>query len=261
MSSQPLCPSTTLYQARHGGRGPDQLRVVEFTTGFTRHAEGSVLVRMGDTHVLCNASVLARVPAFLKGRGRGWVTAEYGMLPRATQERSDREAARGRQGGRTQEIQRLIGRSLRAVFDLHALGERTLHLDCDVLQADGGTRCASITGAWLAAVLAVRELQARGLLADQPVRGQVAAVSVGLVRDRVLLDLDYAEDSGCHTDMNVVMARPWGSDSTAGADFVEVQGTGEGGSFTRAQLDALLDSAESGMRDLFSAQCRALELA
>jgi len=246
---------------RRGGRTADQLRALEFITGFTQHAEGSVLVRMGATHVLCNASVLERVPAFLKGRGQGWVTAEYGMLPRATHERSDREAARGRQGGRTQEIQRLIGRSLRAVFDLQALGERTLQLDCDVLQADGGTRCASITGAWLAAALAVRGLQAAGRLPGEPLRGQVAAVSVGLVQGQVLLDLDYAEDSACHTDMNVVMARPAAADAESHPDFVEVQGTGEGGSFTRRQLDALLDTAAGGITALFSAQRRALERA
>ncbi len=236
---------------RSDGRAPDALRPVQLLTDYTRHAEGSVLACMGDTHVLCNASVLDRVPPFLKGQGRGWVTAEYGMLPRATHTRSDREAARGKQSGRTLEIQRLIGRSLRAVFDLQALGERTLHLDCDVLQADGGTRCASITGAWLAAALAVRALMARGMLASDPMRGQVAAVSVGVVQGIPLLDLDYAEDSGCDTDVNVVM--------TDGGDFVEIQGTGEGGSFPRQQLDALLDLAALGITRLIHSQQQVLQ--
>ncbi|WP_416232923.1 ribonuclease PH [Castellaniella sp.] len=239
--------------ARPSGRAADALRPVQLLTGYTRHAEGSVLACMGDTRVLCTASVLEKVPPFLKGKGQGWVTAEYGMLPRATHTRGEREAARGKQSGRTQEIQRLIGRSLRAVFDLGALGERTVQLDCDVLQADGGTRCASITGAWLAAALAVRGLQARGLLAANPLRGQVAAVSVGLVGGAAVLDLDYAEDSGCDTDMNVVM--------TDAGDFVEVQGTGEGGSFRRQQLEALLDLADGGIRQLIRAQSGALESA
>ncbi|WP_322995058.1 ribonuclease PH [Castellaniella sp.] len=238
---------------RPSGRAADILRPIRLLTGYTRHAEGSVLACMGDTQVLCNASVLSKVPPFLKGQGQGWVTAEYGMLPRATHTRGDREAARGKQSGRTQEIQRLIGRSLRAVFDLSALGERTLHLDCDVLQADGGTRCASITGAWVAAALAVRGLQAQGLLSSDPLRGQVAAVSVGLHGGAAVLDLDYAEDSRCDTDMNVVM--------TDAGDFVEVQGTGEGGSFQRQQLDALLDLADGGIRQLIVAQRQALEQA
>ncbi|WP_424648697.1 ribonuclease PH [Castellaniella sp.] len=238
---------------RASGRRPDELRRIELLTGYTRHAEGSVLACMGETRVLCNASVLDKVPPFLKGRGQGWVTAEYGMLPRATHTRGDREAARGKQSGRTQEIQRLIGRSLRAVFDLQALGERTLHLDCDVLQADGGTRCASITGAWVAAALAVRGLKAGGLLAADPLRGQVAAVSVGLVDGRPVLDLDYPEDAACDTDMNVVM--------TGAGDFVEVQGTGEGGSFRRDELDRLLDLAAEGIGALVRAQAQALEAA
>ena len=235
---------------RPSGRLPDQLRPVSLETGYTRHAEGSVLIRMGDTHVLCNASVLDKVPPFLKGRGQGWVTAEYGMLPRSTHTRSDREAARGKQSGRTQEIQRLIGRSLRAVFDLQALGERTLHLDCDVIQADGGTRCASITGAWLAAALAVRGLVQGGQLADNPLRDHVAAVSVGLVGGRPVLDLDYPEDSGCGADMNIVM--------TGQGGFVEVQGTAEGQTFDRSQLDTLLGLAAQGIGQLVQWQKQAL---
>jgi len=237
--------------ARPSGRAPDELRKVRLLTGYTRYAEGSVLACMGDTQVLCNASVLDKVPPFLKGAGRGWVTAEYGMLPRATHTRGEREAARGKQSGRTQEIQRLIGRSLRAVFDLRALGERTIHLDCDVLQADGGTRCAGITGAWVAAALAVRGLQRRGLLAGDPLLGQVAAVSVGIVGGRPVLDLDYPEDSACDTDMNVVM--------TDAGRYVEVQGTAEGGSFGRPELDALLDLAGAGIARLGALQARALE--
>ncbi|NYT70339.1 RNAse PH [Pusillimonas noertemannii] len=235
---------------RPSGRLPDQLRPVSLETGYTRHAEGSVLIRMGDTHVLCNASVLDKVPPFLKGKGQGWVTAEYGMLPRSTHTRSDREAARGKQSGRTQEIQRLIGRSLRAVFDLQALGERTLHLDCDVIQADGGTRCASITGAWLAAALAVRGLVQGGQLADNPLRDHVAAVSVGLVGGQPVLDLDYPEDSGCGADMNIVM--------TGQGGFVEVQGTAEGQTFDRSQLDALLGLAAQGIGQLVQWQKQAL---
>ena len=244
---------TDAARPRPSGRQPDELRRIELLTGYTRHAEGSVLACMGETRVLCNASVLDKVPPFLKGRGQGWVTAEYGMLPRATHPRGDREAARGKQSGRTQEIQRLIGRSLRAVFDLQALGERTLHLDCDVLQADGGTRCASITGAWVAAALAVRGLTAAGKLQANPLRGQVAAVSVGIVDGRPVLDLDYPEDSACDTDMNVVM--------TGAGDFVEVQGTGEGGSFRRDELDRLLDLATGGITRLIQAQSDALEAA
>src|SRR5690606_19345998 len=219
--------------------------------GYTRHAEGSVLVKAGDTHVLCNASVLEKVPPFLKGKGQGWVTAEYGMLPRSTHTRSDREAARGKQSGRTQEIQRLIGRSLCAVFDLTALGERSLHLDCDVLQADGGTRCASITGAWVAAAIASRKLLEQGLVAVNPLRDHVAAVSVGMVGGRAVLDLDYIEDSGCDADMNIVM--------TGAGDFVEVQGTAEGHTFGRSELDALLDLAGKGIAELIGLQKQALD--
>lgn len=236
---------------RSAGRAPHQLRDVHLQTGFSRHAEGSVLIRMGDTHVLCNASVLDRVPPFLKGRGQGWVTAEYGMLPRSTHTRSDREAARGKQSGRTQEIQRLIGRSLRAVFDLHALGERTLHLDCDVLQADGGTRCASITGAWVAAALAVRQLQQQGALTANPLTGQVAAISVGRVDGHTLVDLDYPEDSQCDADINVVM--------TDAEHFVEVQGTAEGQVFSRSQFNELLDMAGQAISSLHQYQRQALE--
>ena len=235
------------------GRAPDQLRDVIIQTGFTRYAEGSVLIAMGETRVLCNASVLEKVPPFLKGQGRGWVTAEYGMLPRSTHTRSDREAARGKQSGRTQEIQRLIGRSLRAVFDLEVLGERTLHLDCDVIQADGGTRCASITGAWVAAALAVRRLMQSGALTANPVQDHVAAVSVGLVGSACLLDLDYTEDSGCGADVNVVM--------TGSGKMVEVQGTAEGQTFDRRTLGELLDLAEAGIARLVEAQKRALDAA
>lgn len=235
---------------RPSGRLPNQLRSTTLEVGYTRHAEGSVLIKMGDTHVLCNASVLEKVPPFLKGKGQGWVTAEYGMLPRSTHTRSDREAARGKQSGRTQEIQRLIGRSLRAVFDLEAMGERTLHLDCDVLQADGGTRCASITGAWLAAALAVQGLQASGLITRNPLRDHVAGVSVGLVNGQPVLDLDYPEDSGCGADMNIVM--------TGQGGFVEVQGTAEGQTFDRAQLDTLLALAEQGITQLITLQQQAL---
>ncbi|HEU0231511.1 MAG TPA: ribonuclease PH [Burkholderiaceae bacterium] len=235
---------------RPSGRQANQLRAVSIQTGYTRHAEGSVLIRMGDTHVLCNASVLDKVPPFLKGAGRGWVTAEYGMLPRSTHTRSDREAARGKQSGRTQEIQRLIGRSLRAVFDLVALGERTLQLDCDVLQADGGTRCASITGAWVAAALAMNTLLERGALKSNPLVDHVAAVSVGMVGGGAVLDLDYVEDSGCDTDMNVVM--------TGGGQFVELQGTAEGRAFDRVALNQLLDLAATGIADLIGFQKQAL---
>lgn len=236
---------------RPSGRALDELRPLSIETGYTRHAEGSVLIKAGDTHVLCNASVLEKVPPFLKGKGQGWVTAEYGMLPRSTHTRSDREAARGKQSGRTQEIQRLIGRSLRAVFDLTALGERTIHLDCDVLQADGGTRCASITGAWVAAALAVRRLTEKGLVAISPLQDHVAAVSVGLVDGRPVLDLDYIEDAGCGADMNIVM--------TGAGQFVEVQGTAEGQTFDRVALDQLLDMANAGIRQLVAQQKAALE--
>ena len=239
--------------ARPSGRTPVQLRPVQMQTGYTRYAEGSVLIQMGDTHVLCNASILEKVPPFLKGKGQGWVTAEYGMLPRSTHTRSDREAARGKQSGRTQEIQRLIGRSLRAVFDLEKLGERTLHLDCDVIQADGGTRCASITGAWVAAALAVQKLLSDGVLASSPIKDHVAAVSVGLVNGAAVLDLDYLEDSGCDADMNIVM--------TGAGHFVEVQGTAEGATFDRAALDGLLDSASVGIAELIQLQKKALAAA
>jgi len=235
---------------RPSRRTAEALRPVSFVRGYTRHAEGSVLARMGDTHVLCTASVLDQVPPFLRGQGRGWVTAEYGMLPRATHTRSAREAVRGKQSGRTQEIQRLIGRSLRAVFDMQALGERTLHLDCDVLQADGGTRCASITGAWVAAADAVAQLRAQGVLARDPIREGVAAVSVGLYQGVPILDLDYEEDAHCDADVNVVMTR---SDQ-----LVEVQGTAEGKAFSRAELDALLDLAQQGIGELLRAQQAAL---
>ena len=235
---------------RPSGRAPDALRPVRITRGFTRHAEGSVLVEFGDTRVLCTASVEDKVPPFLRGAGRGWLTAEYGMLPRATHTRSDREAARGKQSGRTQEIQRLIGRSLRAVFDLERLGERTITLDCDVLQADGGTRTAAITGAFVAAHDAVARLLAAGALEHTPVRDFVAAVSVGLYEGNAVLDLDYAEDSACDTDLNVVM--------TGAGGFVEVQGTAEGEPFTREQMDRLVDLAAAGIRRLVEAQKAAL---
>jgi ribonuclease PH len=214
------------------------------------HAEGSVLVEFGHTRVLCTASVEEKVPAFLKGGGRGWVTAEYGMLPRATNTRATREAAAGKQSGRTQEIQRLIGRSLRSVTDLGALGERQITLDCDVLQADGGTRCAAITGAMVALADAIAWLKARGLVAAEPIRDFVAAVSVGIVEGEARLDLDYAEDSGCETDMNVVM--------TGDGRFVEVQGTAEGEPFTRAQMDSLLGLAVRGIAEIVAAQRRSL---
>ena len=235
---------------RPSGRMPDQLRPISLQRGFTRHAEGSVLVSFGDTRVLCTASVDNKVPPFLRGKGEGWVTAEYGMLPRATHSRSDREAARGKQGGRTLEIQRLIGRALRACVDRGALGERTITLDCDVLQADGGTRCAAITGAYVALVDAVRTLQARRELVRDPIHGAVAAVSVGIWRGVPVLDLDYAEDSGCDTDMNVVM--------NDGGGFIELQGTAEGHAFRRDELDALLGLAERGIAQLLDAQREAL---
>ena len=236
--------------ARPSGRLPDQLRPVSITRGYTRHAEGSVLVSFGETRVLCTASVDNKVPPFLRGRGEGWVTAEYGMLPRATHSRSDREAARGKQGGRTLEIQRLIGRALRACVDRGALGERTITLDCDVLQADGGTRTAAITGAYVALVDAVHWLRARKEIARDPIHGAVAAVSVGVYRGTPVLDLDYAEDSDCDTDMNVVM--------NDGGGFIELQGTAEGHAFRRDELDALLGLAERGIAELFGAQQAAL---
>src|SRR5688572_14007419 len=236
--------------ARPSGRMPDHLRPVSLVRGYTRHAEGSVLVAFGDTRVLCTASIDNKVPPFLRGKGEGWVTAEYGMLPRATHTRSDREAARGKQGGRTLEIQRLIGRALRACVDRSALGERTITLDCDVLQADGGTRTAAITGAYVALVDAVRVLQKRRDIQRDPIHGAVAAVSVGLYGGVPVLDLDYAEDSGCDTDMNVVM--------NDGGGFIEVQGTAEGHAFRRDELDALLVLAEGGIAELFALQREAL---
>jgi ribonuclease PH len=239
--------------ARTGARAPDQLRRVQITRGYTRHAEGSVLVAFGDTRVLCTASVEDKVPPFLRGQGRGWVTAEYGMLPRATHTRSDREAARGKQSGRTQEIQRLIGRSLRAVFDLERLGERSVQIDCDVLQADGGTRTAAITGAWVAAADAVRWMISRGMIEASPLRDHVAAVSVGVVGGVPMLDLDYGEDSDCDTDMNVVM--------TGAGGFVEIQGTAEGAPFSEAEMSAMLALARGGIAELVAAQKAALESA
>ncbi|MFN9389920.1 MAG: ribonuclease PH [Betaproteobacteria bacterium] len=235
---------------RSAGRRPDELRLVTLERRFTRHAAGSVLVGFGHTRVLCTASVEEKVPPFLRGKGQGWVTAEYGMLPRSTHTRTDREAARGKQSGRTQEIQRLIGRSLRAVTDLPALGERSIQLDCDVLQADGGTRTAAITGAFVALHDACSWLVARGLLPALPLRDHVAAVSVGVVAGVPVLDLDYAEDSGCDTDMNVVM--------TGAGGLVEVQGTAEGEPFSRAQLDALVNLAAAGIARLVALQREAL---
>jgi ribonuclease PH len=235
---------------RPSGRAPEQMREVRIERGFTRHAEGSVLVSFGQTRVLCTASVENRVPAFLRGKGEGWVTAEYGMLPRSTHTRSDREAARGKQGGRTLEIQRLIGRTLRACVDRGALGERTITLDCDVLQADGGTRTAAITGAYVALVDAIRWLQARREISRDPVFGAVAAVSVGIFQGMPVLDLDYAEDSNCDTDMNVVM--------NDGGGFIELQGTAEGHAFRREELEAMLALATQGCSELFAAQQAAL---
>jgi ribonuclease PH len=226
---------------------------VTFTRRFTKHAEGSVLVQFGDTHVLCTASVEETVPSFLRGKGQGWVTAEYGMLPRSTHSRSPREAAKGKQSGRTQEIQRLIGRSLRAVIDLKALGERTITLDCDVLQADGGTRTASITGGYVALADACEQLVARKAIPASPIHGQVAAISVGIFDGVPVLDLDYAEDSNAETDMNVVMNN--------GGGFVEIQGTAEGHAFRRHELDALLNLAASGIGRLFALQAQALQSA
>lgn len=235
---------------RPSGRSADALREVSFQRGFTRHAEGSVLVAFGGTRVLCTASIEDGVPGFLRGRGQGWLTAEYGMLPRSTHTRAPREAAKGKQSGRTQEIQRLIGRSLRAVLDLGALGERTVTIDCDVLQADGGTRTAAITGGYVALVDACQSLLARGSLSASPIHGQVAAVSVGICGGTPLLDLDYDEDSQAETDMNVVMKE--------GGTFVEVQGTAEGHAFRRDELDRLLDLAAAGIARLHALQTEAL---
>jgi len=236
--------------ARPSSRKPDQLRDVRITRNFTRHAEGSVLVQFGDTHVLCTASVEEGVPSFLKGKGQGWLTAEYGMLPRSTHTRMAREAAKGKQSGRTQEIQRLIGRSMRAVVDMTALGERQIIIDCDVLQADGGTRTASITGACVAVHDALQGLVSRGLLATSPLRDWVAAVSVGIYQGTPVLDLDYPEDADCDTDMNVVM--------TGSGGFVEVQGTAEGAAFSRQELDSLLELAEGGITQLVALQKQAV---
>jgi ribonuclease PH len=235
---------------RPSGRAPDELREVRFTRGYTVHAPGSVLVEFGDTRVLCTACIEPRTPPWLKGSGQGWVTAEYGMLPGATHTRGRREAAAGKQSGRTQEIQRLIGRSLRAAIDLEALGERTITIDCDVLQADGGTRTASITGAWVALTDAIDSLKKAGKIKRDPLHGSVAAISVGIVNGIAVLDLDYAEDSNAETDMNVVM-------NDAGG-FIEVQGTAEGHAFRREELDAMLDLARDGVANLMSLQTQAL---
>ena len=231
---------------RPSGRAPDELRAVRFTRAFTKHAEGSVLVEFGNTRVLCTATVEEGVPGFLRGKGQGWVTAEYGMLPRATHTRSPREAAKGKQSGRTQEIQRLIGRSLRAITNMAALGERTITLDCDVLQADGGTRTAAITGSYVALADACDMLVTKRMIATSPLHGQVAAVSVGICNGVPVIDLDYPEDSGAETDMNVVMNN--------GGGFIEVQGTAEGHAFRRHELDALLDLAAEGIAKLFVLQ-------
>lgn len=235
---------------RHDNRAVDSLRPIVFERHYTRHAEGSVLVSFGNTKVLCNASIETGVPRWLKGQGQGWLTAEYGMLPRATHSRSDREAVRGKQSGRTQEIQRLIGRSLRAMIDLKKLGEHTLYIDCDVIQADGGTRTASITGACVAVVDALNDLQRQGKLKTDPFLGLVAAVSVGLKDGQVLLDLDYTEDSSCDTDLNVVMTEAGG--------FIEIQGTAEDKAFDRKQADAMLDLAQAGIKTLIEKQKQAL---
>jgi ribonuclease PH len=235
---------------RRNSRAADQLRPVKFTRGFTTHPEGSVLAEFGETRVLCTASIEEGVPGFLRGKAQGWVTAEYGMLPRSTHTRNAREAARGKQTGRTQEIQRLIGRSLRAAVDLRALGERTVLIDCDVLQADGGTRTAAITGSYIALAEATQLLISRGLISASPLHGQIAAISVGIVRGEPMLDLDYAEDSEAETDMNVVMNN--------GGAFVELQGTAEGHAFRRNELDALLNLAASGIGELCALQAQLL---
>ena len=237
--------------ARPSGRKPTDLRQVTISRAFTKHAEGSVLIAFGDTKVLCTASILEKVPPHKKGSGEGWVTAEYGMLPRSTHTRSDREAARGKQSGRTQEIQRLIGRAMRSVFDLKVLGERTIHLDCDVLQADGGTRTASITGAYIAARDAVNQLLKSGTLTKDPIIDSVAAISVGIYQGVPVLDLDYPEDSSCDTDMNVVM--------TGKGGMIEVQCTAEGATFSRTELSALLDLADQGIKELTQMQINALK--
>jgi len=240
------------FENRPSGRAVDALRAIRLTRQYTKHAEGSVLIECGDTKVICTASIEDKVPGFLRGKGQGWLTAEYGMLPRSTHTRMDREAARGKQSGRTQEIQRLIGRSLRAAFDLEAFGERTLHLDCDVIQADGGTRTASITGAMVAAYDAFSQLVAREAISAVPLRHFVAAISVGVYQGMPVLDLDYAEDANCDTDMNVVM--------TDNGHFIEVQGTAEGAAFDRAGMNRLLDLAQAGIADLITLQKQALGL-
>ncbi|MBC7787834.1 MAG: ribonuclease PH [Methylophilaceae bacterium] len=235
---------------RPSQRANNELRQVEIIRHYTKHAEGSVLIKFGDTHVLCTASVEEKVPSFLKGKNQGWVTAEYGMLPRSTGSRMDREAAKGKQSGRTQEIQRLIGRSLRAIIDLKKLGERSVHIDCDVIQADGGTRTASITGAYVALQDAVNTLTSKGLITESPLKDSVAAISVGVYQGTPVLDLDYIEDSDCDTDMNVVM--------TGNGGFVEIQGTAEGEPFQRAEMDAMLDLAAHGIKQLAAKQQAAL---
>ncbi len=236
---------------RPNQRANNQLRSIEIIRHYTKHAEGSVLIKFGDTHVLCTASVEEKVPGFLKGKNQGWVTAEYGMLPRSTGSRMDREAAKGKQSGRTQEIQRLIGRSLRAIIDLNKLGERSIHLDCDVIQADGGTRTASITGAYVALHDAVSTLLKKELITENPLKQAVAAISVGVYKGTPVLDLDYIEDSNCDTDMNVVM--------TADGGFVEIQGTAEGEPFTREAMNAMLDLAANGICELLKHQKAALK--
>ncbi|MFO1390778.1 MAG: ribonuclease PH [Agitococcus sp.] len=235
---------------RGNGRNPDELRVIKITRNFTKHAEGSVLIEFGETKVLCTASVEAGVPRFLKGKGEGWITAEYGMLPRATHTRNDREASKGKQGGRTLEIQRLIGRSLRAMVDLKKLGENTITIDCDVIQADGGTRTASITGGAVALVDALNHMRSKKMIKHDPLTQMIAAISVGVVKGQAVLDLDYEEDSNCDTDMNVVMSQQGG--------FVEVQGTAEGKPFSREQADAMLALAENGIKTLIQKQQQVL---
>ena len=237
---------------RPSGRATHQLREVEIIRNYTKHAEGSVLVKFGDTHVLCTASVEEKVPGFLKGKGQGWVTAEYGMLPRSTGSRMDREAAKGKQSGRTQEIQRLIGRSLRAIIDLEKLGERSIQIDCDVIQADGGTRTASITGAYVALQDAISYLMGKELIKESPLKDSVAAISVGVYQGTPVLDLDYLEDSSCDTDMNVVM--------TGKGGFVEIQGTAEGEAFTHKEMNAMLALADLGIKALSLKQKQVLGL-
>lgn len=237
---------------RPSQRATNQLRTVEIIRHYTKHAEGSVLIKFGDTHVLCTASVEEKVPGFLKGKNQGWVTAEYGMLPRSTGSRMDREAAKGKQSGRTQEIQRLIGRSLRAIIDLEKLGERSVHIDCDVIQADGGTRTASITGAYVALQDAITKLLAAGKITENPLKQAVAAISVGVYKGTSVLDLDYIEDSDCDTDMNVVMTEDGG--------FVEIQGTAEGEPFSRETMNAMLDLAADGINQLLAKQKAALSV-